>query len=213
LLAPLTQRIGVAAVLDRIFGARLLVLVLAWCMGPSSPLFSGAVVLVNRVMSECVCRTFPLVTADIVDEDTVRNRRKDSLGASVIGTAALVSKLSQSVAPMLGYYLLSSIATVVKTGIAVATRADQLFVWSVLLYLPSACVVLQIAAWQYFPLRSAYMATVRSKLEAQESAEGMLASSVTPVSALAGQRTPRPDGAAQTGPGYSYSGSHDHSVV
>ncbi len=173
-LTPLTQRIGVAAVLDRIFAARIVVLCFAWAVGPVSPLLSGTTVLLNRVMSECVCRAFPLVTADIVDEDTVRNGRQDSLGASVIGTAALVSKLSQSIAPMLGYSLMASITPAHSAGGASVSRTDQLFVWDILVFLPAACVAVQLAAWRAYPLRAEYMAQVKTKLEMRDLPAGRM---------------------------------------
>lgn len=187
LLAPLTQRIGVAAMLDRIFGARVIVLCVAWVMGPSSALLSGSTVLLNRVMSECVCRAFPLVTADIVDEDTVRNGRKDSLGASVIGTAALVSKLSQSIAPVIGYSLMASISPTGAGAYSVVSRADQLFVWDVLVYLPAVCVLLQLAAWRSYPLRAEYMAQVKDKLVSRDLSVGQCTSAGTAVA-----RSPKP---------------------
>lgn len=43
--------------------------------------------LANRVLSEAVCRLFPLVLSDVVDEDAVLHKRSASLSASVIGVS------------------------------------------------------------------------------------------------------------------------------
>lgn len=161
-LTPLVQARGVAAVLDYIFAARLVVLAAAACLGGGAhPLVAGGFLLTNRVMSECVCRSFPLVTADIVDADTAAHGRADSMGASIIGTSALISKLSQSAAPMVGFALLSSLRTQQGGGEREGANADmygqspesRTFMWRVLVLLPAVCVLAQTVLWRAYPLR------------------------------------------------------------
>jgi Na+/melibiose symporter-like transporter len=62
--------------------------------------------LMNRVLSESVCRLSPLILSDLIDEDTVLHRRAHTLSASVVGTAAMFSKASQSLAPLVAYHVL-----------------------------------------------------------------------------------------------------------
>ena len=47
----------------------------------------------------------PLVKCDLVDEDAVTHDRQGSLSAAVVGSAELVGKAGQSLAPMLGFAL------------------------------------------------------------------------------------------------------------
>jgi hypothetical protein len=62
--------------------------------------------LSNRVLSESVCRLFPLVLSDLIDEDAVTHRRAHALSASLVGASAVFSKASQSLAPMIAFYVL-----------------------------------------------------------------------------------------------------------
>jgi hypothetical protein len=77
---------------------------------PAQTAFSAAValgfMLSNRVLSESVCRLFPLVLSDLIDEDAVTHRRAYALSASLVGASAVFSKASQSLAPMIAFYVL-----------------------------------------------------------------------------------------------------------
>ena len=78
--------------------------------GAAAWVLACAFLLFNRVLSEAMCRLFPLVTSDLIDEDVYLNQRDRpggrSMGATIIGSGALFSKPFQSVAPMFGYFLL-----------------------------------------------------------------------------------------------------------
>lgn len=139
--------------------------------------------LANRVLSESVCRLFPLLLSDVIDEDAVLHNRPAALSASVIGKLAMarcvdasrvhygycvtgaagaLSKLSQSLAPMIAFALLPSSQVVAgSAGSPTVAPSDPIFVkavpesiaasadsanrvWALLLAIPSACVVLQV---------------------------------------------------------------------
>jgi Na+/melibiose symporter-like transporter len=71
------------------------------------PELTCVLLLLNRIVSEAVCRLSPLVLTDIVDEDRYRNRRGDRVvTATLVGSANSFGKVSQSLAPMIGYALL-----------------------------------------------------------------------------------------------------------
>jgi len=84
---------------------------------------AALVVLLNRVMSECVCRLVPLVQSDLIDEFSflssgssssssisgVGSGAQESKAASIVGTVNFISKPSQSLGPILGFAVLSRI--------------------------------------------------------------------------------------------------------
>ena len=65
----------------------------------------------NRVFTEGTCKLLNLVISDLVDEDYVLHSRKQVVSALMFGTTALVSKPGQTLAPLIGIWLLS-----VQTG-------------------------------------------------------------------------------------------------
>ena len=72
---------------------------------------SNVFVCSNRVFTEGTCKLLNLVISDLVDEDYVIHDRKQAVSALMFGTAALVSKPGQTLAPLIGTWLLS-----VQTG-------------------------------------------------------------------------------------------------
>ena len=46
----------------------------------------------GRVVTECICRLFPLVTSELADEDRALHTRSQSMAASIVGMSALVAK-------------------------------------------------------------------------------------------------------------------------
>lgn len=60
----------------------------------------------NRVFTEGTCKLLNLVVTDLVDEDFVLNRRKQAASALMFGMVALVTKPGQTLAPLIGTWLL-----------------------------------------------------------------------------------------------------------
>ena len=62
----------------------------------------------NRVFTEGTCKLLTLVISDLVDEDYVIHHRKQAVSALMFGTTAFLSKPGQTLAPLLGTYLLAA---------------------------------------------------------------------------------------------------------
>ena len=65
----------------------------------------------NRVFTEGTCKLLNLVISDLVDEDYVLRCRSQAVSALMFGTASFVSKPGQTLAPLIGTWLLT-----VQTG-------------------------------------------------------------------------------------------------
>jgi len=65
----------------------------------------------NRVFTEGTCKLLNLVISDLVDEDVVLHSRRQAISALIFGTVALLSKPGQTLAPLIGTWVLS-----VQTG-------------------------------------------------------------------------------------------------
>jgi len=65
----------------------------------------------NRVFTEGTCKLLNLVISDLVDEDVVLHSRHQAISALMFGTVALLSKPGQTLAPLIGTWVLS-----VQTG-------------------------------------------------------------------------------------------------
>ncbi|GBG34712.1 Transmembrane protein 180 [Hondaea fermentalgiana] len=175
-LTPAVQRNGVYAVVQGILAARL-----AWCgvsalLGPGarSPHFAAWFLLSNRVMSEAICRICPLIISDLVDEDRYLHKRRESVSATIVGASAFMGKVSQSLAPMLGFHALQAVNPATTTsddhandlsgpepslsGVGQATRAH---LFALLVLVPLVCVTVQNGVWHKFSLRGAYLKKIK----------------------------------------------------
>ena len=130
----------------------------------------------NRVFTEGTCKLLNLVISDLVDEDYVIHHRKQSISALVFGTSALLSKPGQTLAPLLGTWLLAK-----QTGYSIfysgsktdnsdlllggdRTGSDvRLGCFQVLVYVPIVCAVLQIVVWSQFKLHGKRLKVVTSQ--------------------------------------------------
>lgn len=61
----------------------------------------------NRVFTEGTCKLLNLVISDLVDEDAVVHGRRQAVSALVFGTVAFLSKPGQTLAPLIGTWLLA----------------------------------------------------------------------------------------------------------
>jgi len=60
----------------------------------------------NRVFTEGTCKLLNLVVSDLVDEDVVLHSRSQAISALMFGTVALLSKPGQTLAPLIGTWVL-----------------------------------------------------------------------------------------------------------
>lgn len=136
--------------------------------------------LSNRVFTEGTCKLLNLIISDLVDEDFVLHNRKQAISALIFGTAALFSKPGQTIAPLLGTWLLAE-----QTGYSLFYTDD---LWSsstekrasfhdstsdtlrwgcfyVLVFVPIVCACLQIFVWTRFKLHGGRLRWVKQMRE------------------------------------------------
>lgn len=103
---PLCRRWGVYTVVRGLFLLKLGLSLLMLLAGPDRPGLLCLFIASNRVFTEGTCKLLTLVVTDLVDEDLVLNRRKQAASALLFGMVALVTKPGQTLAPLLGTWLL-----------------------------------------------------------------------------------------------------------
>jgi Na+/melibiose symporter-like transporter len=173
-LSPALRHCGLYRVIQGLMltKAGLTLLVLGRCLALGAferVAHPGSVAIVTylcaaRIFTECTCRLFPLLIAQLVDEDTARHSRQHSMGASIVGASALLSKPGESLAPILGWKLLgvagfASSAAASPHDVAPAPTAadkghDGEDVLLVVLLVPLISVVLQLFMWRRYSLSS-----------------------------------------------------------
>lgn len=115
----------------------------------------------------------------MVDEDFVIHGRKQAISALVFGTSALLSKPGQTLAPLVGTWLLAeqtgtsifySGAVDEPSKISFHNTSKKDLRWGcfcVLVYVPIACAVIQILAWSRFKLHGKRLSWVKHMRENQ----------------------------------------------
>lgn len=78
----------------------------------------------NRILTEAVCRLQALILSDIIDEDTVKFHRAQSLAASMNGLMSLVSKPFQSAAPVFTCFYLAGNGILLPSTTAANTTSS-----------------------------------------------------------------------------------------
>ncbi len=158
-LTPMVKRMGVYRVIGRIFVLRIVIVICGVLFTLLTYRTSWLYLMVNRIVSECVCRLMPLVKSDLVDEDVYLHRRRHAMSASVIGSSEFISKSGQSLAPMLGYFILRHSEGVGDGG---ETGSYQTFWPSMSVAMVSGFVVLaQMIAWGKFGLHGRRLKQIR----------------------------------------------------
>eukprot|EP01114_Cavostelium_apophysatum_P001315 TRINITY_DN11119_c0_g1_i1.p1 TRINITY_DN11119_c0_g1~~TRINITY_DN11119_c0_g1_i1.p1 ORF type:complete len:474 (-),score=86.24 TRINITY_DN11119_c0_g1_i1:66-1487(-) len=121
--------------------------------------------LANKVFSETICRHGNLVLADLVDEDFVLNNRAQSMSSMIFGANALFSKPGQSLAPMLGWYLLSRHhqydPTESEVHKSLTVPSDVMF--RMLVLVPLFCGILQFFLWRMFALKGDKLKEIKAQ--------------------------------------------------
>ena len=110
----------------------------------------------------------PLIKSNLVDEDAYLNSRERAMSASVIGSSEFISKAGQSLAPMLGYFILRRSANLVAPGDGNAEY--QTFWPSVsIALLPLFVVLIQLFVWGKFQLRGQQLKIIRENARKNDS--------------------------------------------
>jgi len=175
LMTPLTYKIGVYEMLKKIFYARIVFSIVCFSIGGNfGTWFSAMFLLVNRVLSECVCRLCPIALSDLVDEDLYVRKRPIALSSSIMGMVTGFGKISQSVAPMVGYaFVLSKSnenATHVTENYVTENSSDfrqddggqnALLNIRIVVVIPIVVVFAQHFIWRCFTLHGSYLERVK----------------------------------------------------
>ena len=167
ILTPLVQKLGVYTVIKRIFLVRLCIISLGILFTFVYGRTSWVYLCINRIASECICRFMPLVKSNLVDEDTYLNKRKRSMSSSVIGSSDFLAKSGQSLAPMLGFYIINKN---VQNGNSIVGINNSTYWPSMSIALiPGLVVISQFFLWNKFTLRGKYLDMVReNKMDKKE---------------------------------------------
>lgn len=138
-----------------------------WRLHSPGWLLTAVYLCTARVLTECVCRFFPLVVAQLVDEDSALNNRPKSMAASIVGLSAMFAKPAESVAPIVGWHLLKSSAP--TTPQITKGANDQQTFLVLLMVLPLISGTLQMASWSNYTLRGVYLRDIRERISSQNS--------------------------------------------
>eukprot|EP01029_Cantina_marsupialis_P027241 TRINITY_DN7560_c0_g1_i1.p1 TRINITY_DN7560_c0_g1~~TRINITY_DN7560_c0_g1_i1.p1 ORF type:complete len:480 (+),score=85.54 TRINITY_DN7560_c0_g1_i1:46-1485(+) len=172
LLTTFLHHKGIAWHLDMLFNVRLFIACISFFIPLSAPFTIMTFMVLNRVASESVCRSFPLVTSDLIDEDIVTNKRSSSYAASLIGSANFFSKASQSIAPMFAYAILFSRSDTMDEDLTDGpiesdssahgdVTVDNLFLLRFIGAVPFVIVGIQKLLWGQWTLKGKYLDKVR----------------------------------------------------
>ncbi|XP_005102836.1 transmembrane protein 180 [Aplysia californica] len=173
----LCRKFGVYTIIRSLFLVKLGLSLVMYLAGPSWIWLLCLFIASNRVFTEGTCKLLSLVISDLVDEDVVLHSRPKAVSALVFGTAALVSKPGQTLAPVIGTWILA-----LQTGHDIfqsgnesgslkldLTKMDdgvqamyKTGVFSMLICVPVICAVLQLLAWSQFTLRGNRLAQVKA---------------------------------------------------
>lgn len=174
----LCRRYGAYRVIQLLFSIKLALSLVMFFMGPNYLWLLCLFIASNRVFTEGTCKLLNLVISDLVDEDYVIHNRKRAVSALIYGSAALLSKPGQTLAPLVGMWLLALQTghDIFQTGNNIVSlqmdspqevgrnSMDQYRqgCFNLLVYIPIVCGVVQIAVWSQFKLHSHRLRWVKS---------------------------------------------------
>ena len=116
-----------------------------------------------------------LIVTDLVDEDYVINRRKTAISALIFGTTSFLAKPGQTLAPLIGTYLISSTTGVdlfssnspldmLNLHPSPTSEDDDIYrngCFQILIIIPIVSAFLQILTWQKFDLHSKKLKSIK----------------------------------------------------
>ncbi|KAK7465945.1 hypothetical protein BaRGS_00037483 [Batillaria attramentaria] len=179
----LCRRWGVYSVIRVLFVVKLLLAVVMLMMGPGHTILLCVFIASNRVFTEGTCKLLSLVISDLVDEDFVINGRRQAVSALIFGTAALLSKPGQTLAPLIGTWVLAlqtghdifqsghetGSVKASLSGMSVEKQsAYRMGCFHLLVYIPVICATIQLLCWQRFSLKGARLQHVKATRRGEE---------------------------------------------
>ncbi|KAL4231139.1 Transmembrane protein 180 [Mactra antiquata] len=173
----LCRTYGVYFVIRILFCVKLVLSVAMLLAGPNYVWMLCLFIASNRVFTEGTCKLLNLVISDLVDEDYVLHHRNQAVSALMFGTAALLSKPGQTLAPLVGTWLLAQQTghDIFQTGHELGSiKSNHQFMDSIsasdyrqgcfnlLIYIPIVCALLQLAVWTQFNLHGKRLRSVKA---------------------------------------------------
>lgn len=152
-------------------------LLMFFFVGPNgSYVIIGIFIATNRMFTEGTCKLLGLIISDLVDEDAVVQNRKQPVSALVFGTAALLAKPGQTLAPLIGLSLLG-----ILTGNDIFSQVDNHSLkldatllpqalhdvfkdaaFKILVLVPIICGGAQLLLWKNFNLHTSRLKWIKS---------------------------------------------------
>eukprot|EP00042_Codosiga_hollandica_P018295 m.53476 g.53476 ORF g.53476 m.53476 type:complete len:505 (-) comp48585_c0_seq4:114-1628(-) len=172
----LVQKRGVYFVIALLIGLKFSLAVGMLALGPYSSLMLILFIASNRVVTEGMCKLLNLVISDLVDEDYVRNNRDQAVSALIFGTCSLLSKPGQTLAPLIGTWLIAqNVEGYLFSGEAFlgppqenlspsSLESLREVLFQLLVYVPITCSLVQAFCWKKFTLRGRYLQQIQQKI-------------------------------------------------
>eukprot|EP01135_Chromosphaera_perkinsii_P007003 Nk52_evm4s659 gene=Nk52_evmTU4s659 len=174
--SSLAETKGVYVVIKYLFLTKLVLALFMLMQGSNSLLMVSFFIVSNRIFTEGTCKLLNLVIADLIDEDWILHRRPQSVSALIFGLSNLMSKPGQTLAPVLGTWLLGrwgvdSDEVFDAEGILRAEQVGKIpddkeneVVFNLLVYVPILCAICQLLVWSQFSLQGQNLRIVRMKV-------------------------------------------------
>ena len=163
-LAPFADKLGLYYMIKWVKALLIGVGILALMVG-SKGYYVWGILLVLQMFLFRVWGFYDLVMADVIDEDRLKHRRKESVATSVHGVHALIVKPSQSLAPVLGVFLLNTHGLQNVSEDEPVSPELREAIFNLTFGAPFVCSILQYIIWNYFSLRDEYLVSVKKGLE------------------------------------------------
>eukprot|EP00117_Sycon_ciliatum_P044873 scpid44646/ scgid32311/ Transmembrane protein 180 len=185
----LCRTYGVYAVVRGLFALKILMAVGMILAGSQNFFLLCVFIMSNRVFTEGTCKLLNLVISDLVDEDYVIHARRTPISALMFGTTALLTKPGQSLAPLMGIWLLTRLTghspfadqkaavdpvladnPLVVDGMSAVAQGwshlgplldMQTACFYILVAIPLLCGLLQLVLWSQFTLHGARLASIK----------------------------------------------------
>ena len=163
-LVKLCDKHGTYLIIKSLFLIKFFLALFMFLFGKNYQIFICLFIVSNRIFTEGTCKLLNLIITDLVDEDYVLNKRKTPISALIFGTTSFLAKPGQTLAPLIGTYLIASTTGVdlfsLKSPLdAIRSSSQENDVYrngcfQILILIPIVCAFLQLLSWHKFDLHS-----------------------------------------------------------
>lgn len=176
MMTPFANKYGLYDFIKRVNEALMAVNLLALLVGFESHMLWGLLVVIQMVLFAS-WGFYDLIMADVIDGDRVKNKRKESVSTSVHGVQALIVKPSQSLAPMLGVWLLSRNGLHNNKNVEKNNNEEEYSIESntnlqhaiflLMFGVPLICTICQYFIWRQYDLKGDKLLKIKESLSKQ----------------------------------------------